>query len=93
MQELGQPEVEHLDPTLRRHGDVVGLQVAVDDALLVRLVQRLGDLRRDRDRLGDGNRSFLNPLAQRHAAHELHHQEVDALLGVEVVDHPDVGMA
>ena len=50
---LGETEVEHLDLPVRRHLDVRRLEVAVDDALLVRLLERLGDLLRDGDRLVD----------------------------------------
>ena len=44
LQRLGQPEVEHLHGAVRPHLDVRGLQIAVDDALLVRGFERLGDL-------------------------------------------------
>ena len=40
---LGEAEVEELDARLRQH-DVAGLEVAVDDPLPVRLVERVGDL-------------------------------------------------
>ena len=40
---LGQAEVEHLHPALRQQ-DVRGLQVAVDDAVAVRVLERVGDL-------------------------------------------------
>ena len=48
---LGEAEVEHLDRAVRRDLDVRRLEVAVDDALLVRRLERLGDLPRDRQRL------------------------------------------
>ena len=44
---LGQAEVEDLDLAVRRQLDVGGLEVAVDDALLVRFLERLRDLPRD----------------------------------------------
>ena len=50
---LREPEVEHLDVAVRRDLDVGGLQVAVDDALLVRRFERLGDLPGDGERLGE----------------------------------------
>jgi hypothetical protein len=43
---LGQAEVEHLDLAVGRHLHLRGLQVAVDDALLVGSLERLGDLLR-----------------------------------------------
>ena len=48
---LRETEVEDLDLALRRQLHVRGLQVAVDDALLVGLLQGLGDLLREADRL------------------------------------------
>ena len=45
---LGEAEVEDLDLAVRRQLDVGGLEVAVDDALLVGALERLGDLLRDR---------------------------------------------
>ena len=57
---LGEAEIEDLDAVVGRELDVGRLQVAMDDPLLVRRVERLGDLRRDRQRFGDRNR----PLAR-----------------------------
>ena len=54
---LGQAEVEHLDGAVRRELDVGRLQVAVDDAALVRGLERLGDLPRDRQRLVERERA------------------------------------
>ena len=48
---LRQAEVEHLHRAVVPHLDVGGLQVAVDDPLLVRGFERIGDLLRDRQRL------------------------------------------
>ena len=59
---LGEAEVGHLHLAVGRQLDVRGLQVAVDDAVLVGLLERLGDLLRDRDRLVHGDRAALQPL-------------------------------
>jgi hypothetical protein len=50
-QGLGQPEVEDLHGAVRRHLDVGGLQVAVNDALLLSGLERVGNLPGDRQRL------------------------------------------
>ncbi len=50
---LGQAEVEHLDLTFGRDHDVGGFQVPVHDTLLVRGLERLGDLQRERQRVFD----------------------------------------
>ena len=47
---LGQAEVEHLDEPSGVRRDVGRLQIAMDDPALVRRIQRVGDLPRDRQR-------------------------------------------
>ena len=48
---LREPEVEHLDRAVGPQLDVGRLQIAMDDALLVRRFERLRDLLRDRQGL------------------------------------------
>src|SRR5262249_41077098 len=50
VRELGQTEVEDLDPPVSRDEQVLGLQIAMDDPLLV----RGGEALRDLDRVVDG---------------------------------------
>ena len=59
-----QTEVEHLDGAVRRHLDVGRFEIAVDDALLVRRLERLGNLAGDRHRFVERNR----PRAMRSAS-------------------------
>ena len=47
------------------HLDVGGLQVAMDDALLVRGFERLGDLPRDRQRFVERQRPARDALGER----------------------------
>ena len=54
---LRQPEVEHLDRAVGADLDVGRLQIAMDDALLVRGFERFGDLPRDRERLVERKRA------------------------------------
>ena len=51
-------------PCRRAHLDIRGLQIAVDDPLLVRRLQRLRDLLRDRQRLVDRNRPLRDAMRQ-----------------------------
>ena len=44
LQRLGQAEVQNLRPAALIHKDVRGLEVAVDDSVLVRVLHRFGDL-------------------------------------------------
>jgi len=55
---LREPEVEHLHGAVRAHSDVCGLQIAVNDPLLVGGFERLGDLLRDRQCLFDRDRAL-----------------------------------
>ena len=94
---LGEPEIEDLDLALRRHLHVGGLEVAVDDALLVGFPERLGDLPRIGEGLVDGNRPALQPLGEVLAGNELHRQEVGGRAvgqrrALEAVDVGDVGV-
>ena len=54
--------------------DVRGLQVAVDDSLLVRRLERLGDLLREGQRLVDGNGAAGNALRQILTLDQFHDQ-------------------
>ena len=77
---LRQPEVEHLHRAVRRDLDVRRLQIAMDDALLVRGFERLGDLPRDR---ADASSSGTGPARNRSASvvafDELQHERADAV--------------
>ena len=56
------------------HLDVRGLQVPVDDTLLMRGFQRLCDLLRYRERLVDGYRPLPDPISQRWPVDQLKNQ-------------------
>ncbi len=72
--------------TLRR------LQVAVHDAALVGLLERLRDLAGDVDRLVDRQRAALQALGEILARDQLEHQERGAVGFLEPVDRRDVGV-
>ncbi len=72
---LGKPEVEHLDRAVGAELDVGGFEIAVDDARLVRCLERLGDLEGDGRGLFDRNRSALDALGEILAFDQFHHQE------------------
>ena len=69
---LRQPKVQHLHRAVVLDLDVGGLQVAVDDPLLVRRLQRIGDLFRDRQRLVDPECTSSDPIGERRSLHEFH---------------------
>ena len=49
-QRLGEPEVEHFDGAVGPQLDIGGLEVAMDDPLLVCRFEGIRDLSRDRER-------------------------------------------
>ena len=63
--ELRQPEIQHLHGAVGSHLDVGGLEIAMDDPLLVRRFERFRDLPRDRQRLIDRDRSMRDAVGER----------------------------
>ena len=72
--------------------DVRGLQIAMDDPLLVRRLERLGDLLRDRQRLVERNRAPRDPLREILALDEFHDERLHAVGVLQAVDRRDVRM-
>ena len=62
--EPGQAEVQDLHPSVPHHEDVLGLQVPVDDPLLVGCGQALRDLHGVVDGLAPGKTAVPEPLSQ-----------------------------
>ena len=61
-EQLGEAEVGDLHAAARVEQDVLGLDVAVHDALVVRVLQRVADLRHDRERLARRERARAQQL-------------------------------
>ena len=64
----------------------------MNDPLLVRRFERLGDLPGDEEGLVDRNRPARDPIGERRALDQLHHQGADAIGFFEPVDLGDVPM-
>ena len=62
--------------------DIRGLQIAVDDPLLVRRLQSIGNLPRDGQRFVQWDRAFTDPIGECGPLDQFHHQVVRA----DVVD-------
>ena len=90
--ELGQAEVQDLHPTVAGDHDVLGLEVAVDDARVVGLGQPARRLRRELQGAPRHQRAFAQELAQRLSLHQLHRDVADAVRGADLVDRHDVGV-
>ena len=86
-----QPEVEQLGAGLRQH-HVARLEVAVNDPLAVRPLQRLGDLHAVRDRLVERNLFAREPRGESLALDILHDEVIDRARLPDVVERADVRM-
>ena len=62
----------------------------MDQSLPVRLVERIGKRDGDRQELAHRQRAAQQPLGERLALEQLHDQEVNAVLGADVVERADV---
>ena len=92
LRQLGQAEVEDLDAAVLRDEEVLGLQVPVDDAFLVRGREAMRDLRRVVDRLALREPAAGEDGAQRLAFEELLDDVRRAVHLPDVVDGGDVGV-
>ena len=75
-----------------RHENIRGLDIAVDDALCVCRIERVGDLDRQAYQHIGVDRPAGDAVLQRHAVQKLHGDERLAVLVVNFVDGADVGM-
>ena len=87
---LRQAEVEDLEVAVSRNEEVLGLQIPVDDALLMGSGESLRDLQRIVHGLLLRNRARVELSAQRLAFQKLHDGVGDSVLVSEVVDREDV---
>jgi hypothetical protein len=90
--EFRESEIEDLDRAIRSELDIRGLQIAMDNAPLVRRFERFGDLLRDWQHLIDGDRAARDPLGKVFALDQLHDQRRDAVGLFDPVDRRDVRM-
>ena len=92
LRQLGEAEVEDLDAPVLRDEDVLGLQVAMDDALLVRRREAVGDLRRVVDRPALRETPAGERRAERLPLEKLLDDIGRAVVAPDVVDRGDVGV-
>ena len=69
-----------------------GLKVPMDDAGLVRGLQRLGDLFRNRERLLDGDRPIGEPISERGPFDQLQDERLGVGRLLDAVDGGDAGV-
>ena len=90
--QLGQAEVEHLDGAIGRDRDVGRLEIAMDDALLVRRGEGLGNLPRQGHGLVQRQRPAGDAVGQRLALDEFEDQRMRLAAVLEAIDRADVRM-
>ena len=64
----------------------------MNDAFVVRGLERLGDLPGDGERFVEWKTSAPNPLRERRARHELHHEEAMAFGFLQSVNRGNIGV-
>ena len=75
--DLGQAEIQDLDAAVRRDHHVAGLEIAVDDALVVGGGEGLGQRRADLDDPLDRHPTLGDEAVKRLTFDQLHHEEGD----------------
>ena len=89
---LRQAEVGHLHPPAAVQQDVLRLDVAVDDALVVGVLEGVANLRHDGQRLARRDPAGAQQLPQAHPVHILHQQVIDPVRLAELEEGDDVRM-
>ena len=83
---------EDFDLAVRSHFHVRGLEIAMDDAFLMRFFERVCDLLRDGDRFVHTDGASAEPLSKIVAGHEFHHEADGSVRFLEAINGGDVRM-
>ena len=89
-EELRETEIENLDEAVLGKHHVLGFEIPVHDAGLVRLCETVGDLGGELQKLVERERTFN--VAQRGAIDVFHDEKVGLVLDADLVDRDDVRM-
>ena len=93
VQELGDPEIQHLGRPVRGHEDVAGLQIAMHNEVLMRVLDGPAHDPEQLQALVAGQAATVAILVNRDPVDVLHHQVGQAPVGCAAVEEPnDVGM-
>ncbi len=91
--DAGDAEISHLDAAVLQNHDVVGLDVPVDDAPAVGVLQRLGDLGGEVKGLPPAELNFLFQILLEGDALDQLHDDIVAVAGMGyVIDAYNVGV-
>ena len=85
-------EIQNLCLAARSQKNVCRFDVAMDDAFLVRCIERVGDFDGPIQQELNLDGLTLDAVFQRRAFHHLHDDERPALMFADVMNHTDVGM-
>lgn len=87
-----QPEVENLHAAFRREKDVLGLEVAMYEPIVVRRRKPLGNTEPNLDRLGPRQRGAAQSRSQGLSLEKLEHCIEEIAYRSNVIERDDVGM-
>ena len=87
-----QAEVEDLDLAVIGQEHVLGLEIAMDDALVVRRAKAASDLNRHLNGLAHPHAGSGHRVAERPPRQQLHHHEYAAVLHARIEDGDDIRM-
>ena len=87
---FGEPEVQDFHRAVVSHFDVRRLQIAMDDPVLMRLLERLGDLARNRQRVLEWHGPARDQRLELRAIDQFHDQGLDAVGLLKTVDVGDM---
>ena len=88
--DLRNAEIRDFEGALAREHEVLGLDVAVQHAVLVRVMQTRADREQDRARDVGREAAGVEPAPHRPAGEPFHHQQAETFVVDEVVDRHDV---
>jgi hypothetical protein len=89
---FGQPKIKDLCLPVVGQLHVRRLQVATNDAALVRVLKAVGDLLRDRQSFVKGERTLLDSIGERWSFDQLHHKCACAVRLFYTIDVGDIRM-
>src|SRR5688500_4337728 len=92
VERLRQTEVEHLDGAIWPQLDVGWLEVAMDDPLVVRLLEGLGNLPRDHQRFINWQGALRHSVSERRPLDELENERHRPIRFLEAVNAADIRM-